>query len=219
MPLTAADLISREFKALFRFHLNYKENIKLRDELGRLKNEASLKNEAALENERLKRLLDLKLGIKPKMLAARVISKDASNYSYSVVIDRGLDRRLKRGMVVLNSQGLVGRIAEVYKKSSRVLLITDPRLSVSTIVQRTRMQAVVSGNLRGMLIMRYVGKGSDLQEGDAVITSGMTQNYPKGIAVGNIIEAGSEFGGLSIYAVIRPAVEFSRLEEVLVMVE
>jgi len=218
-PLVVSNFITREIRALLRFHINYKENIRLNKEIEQIKKEITAMRELELENKRLKQLLDFKQSIRPKLVAARVIAKDAANYSSSIIIDKGLRHKLKQGQVVLNHYGLVGRIIEPYNDSSKVLLITDPRLSVSCIVQRTRLQAIASGSLGGRLIMRYIDRDFDLQTGDFVITSGLTQNYPKGIAVGRIVEVGKEFGGLSLYAVVKPAVEFSKLEEVLVVIE
>jgi rod shape-determining protein MreC len=121
-------------------------------------------------------------------------------------------------MPVINSQGLVGRVIETTRSTSKVLLISDPGLGVSAVIQRSRQEGLVCGALGGYLIMRYLAEASDIRPQDAVVTSGLSQNYPKGLLIGTVVDISRE-SGLGIYARIRPAASLSNIEEVLVIVQ
>jgi len=99
------------------------------------------------------------------------------------------------------------------------MLVTDSNFGVSAIVQRSRQEGLVCGGLGNTLIMKYLPRDSDIEVSDIVITSGLTENYPKGILIGTVTEVGEEFSGLSDYAVVRPAMNSSSLEEVLIIVK
>jgi rod shape-determining protein MreC len=91
-------------------------------------------------------------------------------------------------------------------------------MAVSAIVQRSRQEGLISGTLGSSLIMRYLPKDCDIKVSDAIITSGLTENYPKGLLIGRVTDIGEEFSGLSRYAIVRPAVNLATIEEVLVIV-
>ena len=98
------------------------------------------------------------------------------------------------------------------------MLITDPNFGVSAVLQRSRQEGLVSGTLGNLLIMRYLSADTDIKVSDAVVTSGLSQIFPKGIIIGRVKEIGTAFSGLSRFAMIRPEVDSSTLEEVLVVV-
>ena len=135
-----------------------------------------------------------------------------------MIIDKGRFNGIRRGMVVINSRGLVGRVAESTDNSSRILLINDPSLGVSSIVQRSRQEGLVSGTLGTNLIMRYLPEDADIIVNDLIVTSQFSQIYPKGLLVGKVINIGRELSGLNRYAIVKPAVDCSAIEEVLVII-
>jgi rod shape-determining protein MreC len=122
-------------------------------------------------------------------------------------------------MAVINYAGFVGRVIEAEKYTAKILLISDPGLGVSAQGQRSRQEGLVCGTLGRNLIMRYLPEKADIKAGDVIVTSGLNSAYPKGLLLGTVTEIGREFSSLSRYAAIEPAVDFSALEEVLVVVQ
>jgi rod shape-determining protein MreC len=219
LPLNAVSLLKREAAAFVFYH----RNMVLREKL-QAKNDLLIKKindvrEVFEENKRLRELLSFKKDTGYKVIAARVIGRDPSNWSSAIIIDRGRSNGIKKGDVSITFLGLVGRVAEVNDTTSKIMLLNDPGLSVSAVIQRSRQEALVCGSMGGSLIMKYLPKDSDIKIQDVVVTSGLTQNYPKGLLIGTVVDIAEEFSSLSSYAVIKPAVRLSDLEEVLVILQ
>jgi rod shape-determining protein MreC len=218
-PLAAVNLLRRELTAAVFFHRNFIRSERLGKENGLLRLRLNGLEETRLENERLKDLLAFKRGQPRKLLAARVIGRSQDNGASSAIIDKGSRQGIRKGMAVVASQGLAGRVVESGPSTSKILFITDSNLSVSALCQRSRQEGLVSGTLGSYLVMRYLPDKPDLQPQDKIITSGLNAVYPKGILVGTVVQLRKEFSGLSFYAIIKPAVIFSALEEVLVVMD
>jgi len=127
-------------------------------------------------------------------------------------------------MVVVTERGLVGIISTVSPHSSQVLLITDPRLAVSALIQRTRDPGTVGivesfSEDPAYLKISYLPPEAKIQPGDVVITSGLGGVFPKGLVIGTIKEVLPDPSGMILSALIEPRVNFNRLEEVLIIVE
>jgi rod shape-determining protein MreC len=217
-PLGFYALIKRELAGIIFYHRNLTQNEVLKREVDLLKNRMKGINEVYLENERLKKLLSFKQKSSYKLIVARIIGRSADNWSSVVMIDKGSFNGIRPGFVVIAPQGLVGRVAETTNSTSKVMLINDPNFGVSAIVQRSRQEGLVSGTLGQSLIMKYLPKDSDIQVSDMINTSGLTSTFPKGLVIGGVINIGEEFSGLSRYAIIRPAVNLSSIEEVLIII-
>lgn len=218
LPLVIFSWVRQEVGGLIFFHNNLIQVRKLKAKNDFLRKQLNDQNEIFLENARLKSLLGFKETAHYKVIAARVIARDPSNWASAVIIDRGSSSGIKTGMVSVTFYGLVGRVIETSSNTSKIMLINDPNLSISAIVQRSRQEGLVCGSLGGTLLMKYLPKDSDIKISDTIVTSGMTHIYPKGLVVGAVVGLGREFSSLSTYAVIKPAVDLSALEEVLVIV-
>lgn len=217
-PLNLARLIQREAMGVIFYHHNLIRNEALERESDLLRNKINSLNEAYLENERLRESLAFKQKSSLKLIPARVVARFADSWSSSVIIDKGSSNGIRPGMGVITYLGLVGRIMEVTSSTSKVMLLSDPSLGVSSFIQRSRQEGLVSGTLGNNLIMKYLPEEADMKIGDVVVSSGLNSTYPKGILIGKIIEIGKEFSGLSRYAIIEPVVSFSNIEEILVVV-
>lgn len=147
-----------------------------------------------------------------------MIGSAADTWSSAVILDKGRSNGVRKGQVAVTYAGLAGRVVEVSDSTSKVMLMNDPDLSVSCIDQRSRQEGLVSGTLGNTLVMKYISKDADIAVGDTIVTSGLTEAFPKGILVGEVREIGEEFSGLSRYAVILPAANLANLEEVLVII-
>jgi len=218
-PSIILTYLNRELGGFIFYHRNLTENEKLKKDVDLLRQKIHNLNEIYLENMRLKELLSLKQSSPLKVIAARVIATSADNWSSMLLLDKGLHHGIRRNMAVINYLGLVGRVVESSQYTSKVMLITDSNMGVSGMVQRSRQEGLVSGAMGRNLVMHYLPEGADIAVSDTIVTSGSNSIYPKGLLIGKVVEVGNEFSGLSRYAAIKPAVIFSSIEEVLVVVE
>jgi len=148
---------------------------------------------------------------------ARAIGRDPSNYLRYLTIDAGEAQGVEKGMPVIVPRGLVGRVQSVGRNWAKVLLITDPRSSVSALIQTSRATGQVQGLVSGDLAMRYISQEEVVNEGEIVLTSGLGGNFPKGLVIGQVIGVEQRDSGLFQQAIVRPTVDFDRLEMVLVV--
>lgn len=218
-PFQFLTLLDREFKGVIFYHRNLIQNQDLRRQVGLLNQKISNNKEIYLENLRLKDLLSLKKQLSYKVIASGVIARSPDNWSSIVIIDKGRANGIKKGFVVIDNLGLLGRVIEAQQATSKIMLINDPNISVSAIVQRSRQEGLVCGTLGNQLIMRYLPKDADIVVTDTVMTSGLTEFYPKGVLIGAVVEVGEEFSGLSRYAIIKPNANISNCEEVLIIIQ
>ncbi len=216
-PLGIFCQLQREAKGILFYHSNYLENERLRNENFLLRGKFVEFKELYQENTRLKNLLSFKQKSVYKLISARVVARAPDNWSSSLLVDKGRFNGIRKGMVAINYQGLVGKVAEVADNTSKIILVNDPGLGISGIVQRSRQEGLVNGTLGGNLIMRYLPEDADVSVGDTVVTSELSQSYPKGLVIGKVVSLGNEFSGLNRYAVIKPAAELSNIEELLVI--
>jgi rod shape-determining protein MreC len=218
IPLNIFNVFKRELTGVLLYHRNYVQNERLTEENRLIKTRFNALNEIYLENARLKKLLSFKQQSPFKVVSARVIGRGADNWTSVIIIDKGSFNGIRRGMCVINHLGLLGRVIESSIDSSKVILLSDPAMGVSGVIQRTRQEGLVSGTLGTYLIMKYLPQDADIKVQDKVVTSGLNQNYPKGILIGTVIEIGNEFSGLGRYVVIKPAANLTYAEEVLVVI-
>lgn len=217
-PLSFLTFAGDQIHALVFFPLINYQCRALQRENDLLRRKLAEDTEIAAENARLKDLLDFKQKSDYRLVAARVIGTSVDNWTSLLIIDKGAGTGIKRGAVVISYLGLVGRVAQVTGSTAKVLLASDPRFAVSALCQRSRQEGLVTGTLGATLLMKYLPKDADIVPGDTVVTSGLTELFPKGILIGEVTQVGDEFGGLSRYAVIKPAAIFHMLEEVLVII-
>jgi rod shape-determining protein MreC len=185
------------------------------DLLTRMAEEAKAIND---ENARLRNLLDFRKAIPFTTIPAQVIGRDPSNWSNSLIIGKGSLSGIKTNMAVMSTRGLVGRIVEAGKISSKALLITDPNLKVGVLIRRNRQGGVLTGSPGGRCKIIYISLDSDVKPGDKVMTAGFGSVFPKGILIGEIERVGREEGRLYKYAILKPSQDLSRLEEVLCII-
>ena len=172
------------------------------------------------ENETLKEYVNLKDKYKEySTVPAYVINRDISNYSDTIVINVGKNDEIEANMTVISDQGLVGHILSVTDTTAKVQTIIDTASSVSSTISTTRDSIIVSGTLdnNSMLKATYIPTDATLVQGDNVETSGLGGIYPKGIHIGTISQIVNTKNITDRYAMIEPAVDFSKLETVLVI--
>jgi len=149
--------------------------------------------------------------------AAAVINRDPSPFMQYVIINRGSDDGLRRGMPVVTQQGLAGRITAVTAGAAHVQLITDPASTVNVRLDPSQAAAVLTGSISSDLTVDMIPQGANVEAGNLVLTSGLGGNYPPNIVVGQVSGVRSRDQDLFQRAAIQPIVDFSQLEIVLVI--
>jgi rod shape-determining protein MreC len=218
LPLNLLNFTRHEIAGIIFYHQHMSQNEKLRRENDLLKQKLIALNEIYLENERLNKFLSLKQKSSYRVIAAKVIGRPTDSWFSVIIIGKGTYHGIKRGFVAINYLGLVGRVIETTFLTSKIMLINDPNLSVSAIVERSRQEGLVSGTLGSYLMMKYLPKEADVKISDVIVTSGLTYVYPKGLLIGTVVDINEEFSGLTRYCLIKPAVNLSSIEEVLIII-
>jgi rod shape-determining protein MreC len=150
--------------------------------------------------------------------AAAVIGRDPSPFLHYVIINRGSNEGILRGMPVVTNQGLIGRVDAVIADAARVQLITDPASSVNVRLQNAETEASLVGSVTGDLILELIPQDIYVQPGDLVLTSGLGGGYPPDLIIGQVVNVRSRDFDLFQQATVQPVVDFNRLEIVLVIV-
>jgi len=194
------------------------ENAELKEQIAALRAEVVQLSEAQYENEDLRRQLGFKSAVPSfQLIAAEVIGRDPSAYLHYLLIDRGAEDGIRKGMPVLTDAGLVGRVSRVNRGSSQVMLLTDPESSVAAYIQRSRATGVVQGQLQQELVMRYILQDETVVVGDVVLTSGMGGSLPKRLVIGQVVEVRRNDVDMHQEALVQPAVDMESLEQVMVL--
>jgi rod shape-determining protein MreC len=201
----------------------YEENEAFRKEIADLRRANTDAGEIWAENERLRELLNFKRSQQRYiLLPAKVVGFNPGGIEGSILVDRGQKDGIEREMPVVTAEGLVGSVVQVYRSSARVQLILHPDSSVGGIVQRSasRVSGIVSGNASTPYTPNLINlaRDADVVIGDTILTSGFGSIYPKGIVIGVVSNVVNAEGGLLKYAVIEPTVNFTRMEEVMIIV-
>ncbi len=149
--------------------------------------------------------------------AAAVIGRDPSPFLHYIIINRGSNDEILRGMPVVTNQGLVGRIDAVIADAARVQLITDPGSAINSSLQNAKTTAVTLGSVTGDISLDMISQNVVVQAGDLVLTSGLGGGYPSDIPIGQVLTIRSLEFELFQQATIQPAVDFARLAIVLVI--
>jgi len=208
------------------------ENERLRGELASAEARLAELREAAAENAELRGLLGLTTSLQMDLLPVRILGRDPSNFSWEVGIDAGTTDGILIGMPVVaaanGSGALAGSVIAAGSDSATVRLVVDARASVVAIDQQSRSLGLVRGQLGGQLVMVQVRATDKLAVGDTVASAGLTLTdaggadigrspYPRGLLIGTIQALELDADGLTQTAFVRPAVDFSAVERLLVV--
>jgi len=193
-----------------------RENEDLKQRVAQLEIRLQQERAEAQQTRTLQQLLSLRQETAPPTTAANVIGASADAYFRTISIDKGTSDGLRQDMSVIAPAGVVGRIILPTLRAAKVQLLIDRNAAAAALVERSRAQGVVLGTGTGVLTMAYLPGSADIKVGDRIVTSGIDGIYPKGFVIGQIesLQRGAgEFNGI----VIKPAVDFSSLEAVLVV--
>jgi len=194
-----------------------RENVTLRDEVAKLRVGLQQERAVAEQTRTLQQLLDLRSSIRLSTTAAAVIAGGASPEFRTITIDKGTGDGIGSDMAVISPAGVVGRVVLPTRRAAKVQLLIDRDAAAGAIIERSRAQGVLVGTGTERLRIEHVPGTAEIKVGDRVVTSGIEGIYPKGFAIGQIESFERRAGEFSA-VMIRPAVEFSNLEVVLVVV-
>ena len=225
--------ISGVFTAIGEIDRLRSENDRLRTELASADARLAQLREASVENAQLRRLLGLTTSLQMNLLPVRILGRDPSNFTWEVGIDAGTRDGVRVGMPVVaaaddGSGALAGSVVATGSDSATVRLVVDARASVVAVDQQTRALGLVQGQLGGQLVMVQVRATDHVAVGDWVASAGLTlidasgagvarSLYPAGLLIGRIQAVELDPNALTRTAFVRPAVDFSAVERLLVV--
>jgi len=164
----------------------------------------------------LEKLLELRDSVALQTTAAEIIGAAATPDFRTVTIDKGTRDGLRPDLAIISPAGVVGRVVIPSARSARVQLLIDRNAAAGALIERSRAQGVVVGAGDDRLRLENVPETADIVIGDTVVTSGIEGIYPKGFVIGTI-ETVEKSGPAYKRITVKPAVDFSGLEEVLVV--
>jgi len=214
--------VHRGALGLWTTYLDWKhvraENRRLREEVQRLRVEALVSTETAEENRRLRTLLALKARLPLQTITGEIIAREWGGWVRSLTVNRGRGDDVRRLTAVISPDGLVGRVVEVRPGASVVQVLTDPTSTVGAHSLRTRAPGIVEGDPRGTLRFKFMARdGASIQSGDVLVTAGQGGLFPRGIPIGTVRAIDNRGAALFHYAELTPAVDFARVDEVLLV--
>ncbi|MFH1091153.1 MAG: rod shape-determining protein MreC [Pseudomonadota bacterium] len=211
-------------RALEDFWRNYfvlvglrQENEELKQLLARTKARVNDLREEGQTNRRLSKLLNFTQDYPGTYLGARVVGWDPGPWFKTMTIDRGSQDGVRAGMPVVSFEGVVGRVVEVSANYAKVLLVIDYNSSVDALIQRTRVRGIVAGRSEKTCSLKYIRRNEDVVRGDSIVTSGRAGIFPRGYLLGTVGRIKRSGHDIFLEIEVLPAVDFDRLEEVLVL--
>jgi rod shape-determining protein MreC len=193
-----------------------KENAELRRQIEAVQVELQERRALADRARGLQELLDLRDRSKLKTTAAEIIASSASPDFRTLTIDKGTSSGLRVDMAVIAPGGVVGRVVTPSGRAAKVQLLVDRNAAAGALIERSRAQGVVKGIGESHLQLEFVSEAADVAVGDLVVTSGIEGIFPKGFTIGRV-DAVEKTGPAYKRITVMPAVDFSALEEVLVV--
>jgi rod shape-determining protein MreC len=160
------------------------KNILLKQEKDRLLQWQMLARKLKVENRNLRNLLNFPVDPAAGFITARVIADTGGAFANSVVINVGNKSGVLKGQPTITGEGLVGRVTDVGKRSSRVLLITDLNSRIPVVIQSSQARAIMAGDNSYQPRLIYLSPGALVSQGDRIVTSGHGGAFPPGIPVG-----------------------------------
>ncbi|HBP87615.1 MAG TPA: rod shape-determining protein MreC [Nitrospiraceae bacterium] len=195
----------------------WEENQQLQQEIQRLQGEQNLLREQIIIAPQFQQLLAFQETTPMTTLPARIIGRNVSNWYRAMIINKGNQDGVHPEMGVITDAGVVGRVVRVNPTTAIVLLLSDPNVAITGMVQNSRDEGLIQGTPQGTIHMKYLPPLSPVQPGDPVVTSGLTDDFPRGLQIGKIAQVTKGDTDLFQLGEIDPIVDFGKLEAVLVI--
>src|SRR5665213_3493558 len=196
------------------------QNKQLQAELDRMRLEQASLAEDARQDMRLQKLFAFQQQYVSKTVEANVIGTSGTDLSRVLYIDKGYKDGVKTDMPVITPDGIVGKVRDVFGHTAQVLEINDPTSGLGVILTQTRLRGILRGNTAGQTEIIDILPDERIQSGEQVVTSGGDDVYPRGLPVGSVERVVNDPERNPYVAIlIRPAVNLSRLDEVLIVTQ
>lgn len=222
---SAVATVQHTWQDYFALQQIRRENEALKAEVAQLRIGLQSERTVAGQSRELQDLLELRREFPLATIAARVIGGGASPEFRTMTIDKGTEDGLRPDMAVIAPAGVVGRIIQPSRRAAKVQLLIDSDAAAGALVERTRVQGVVVG-IKNALRLDHVSSSADIKLGDRIVTSGIEGifppppaidgKYPRGFVIGHIESLDRRPDNYE-NVIVRPAVDFSSLETVLVV--
>ena len=201
-------------------HHTTADNERLQAEVNRMRLDQAHMQQDAAQGHRLQSLLQFKEQFIAKTLAAQVIGTSGTDISRVIYVDRGTNDGVTNGMAVVTPDGIVGKVLRVDSRTSQVLLINDTTSGAGVMLERQRIKGVLKGSPSGRPEVLNIMADEKIEPGDKVITTGGDGVYPKGLPVGTVESVAPDKERDPFLAIkVKPAVNLSQMEEVLIITQ
>ena len=189
----------------------YGENRQLREENARLVQWVQEARRLGVENATLRAQLEYVPDKRSQFVTARVVADTGGAFFHSLLINAGARQFIRRGQAVIWQGGLIGRVAEVGERTSRVLLMIDINSRIPVVVESTGDRAIVKGDNSPRPVLQFLPGNSPISPGDRIVTSGHGGVYPPGLVVGAVAQASDTI------ITVQPFVDWSRLSQAVIL--
>jgi len=220
--LTSA--VEKYYGYMFRYEALDAENKVLEERIAEMEDVARKADSVNRENQRLRALLNLKAAHEDyKLVDAYIIGWSSTDWENTFTINRGTTAGIEENMCAVTANGeVVGLVTEAGVNYAIITTVLDSTLEISGTISTSGYNGMVSGGYvdghETLLQMNYLPSSSIIRNQDQVVTSGSTV-YPRGLIIGNIVDAGFEETGVAKFALLDPAAEISSLEQVFIITE
>ena len=212
------------YSYMFRYEALAAENEQLKAEIAQMEDVARQADSVSRENERLRALLDLKSTHEDYVLVdAYIIAWSSTDWTNTFTINRGTDAGIQENMCAITANGeVVGLVTAVGPNYAEIKTVLDSTLEISATIASSGHNGMVSGGYidgnETFLKMEYLPSSAVIRNKDQVVTSGSTV-YPKGLILGNVVDAGFEETGVAKFAILDPAADISSMEQVFIVTQ
>jgi rod shape-determining protein MreC len=193
------------------------DNERLIERVAELEEENLQYREALVTSGLLEHIAQMREDFEAPMLPSQVVGLDVSPWFRAVLVDRGERHGVRAGQPVMTQDGVVGLVTAASSGAAKTMLLLDRQSAVDGVVQRTRVRGIVRGRGTDRLGFEFEVREGDVRRGDVIISSGLDGVYPSGLRIGEVEEVQDAGGRLLQTAVVKPTVDFARLEQVFVM--
>ncbi len=196
------------------------QNAQMQKTIDRLRLEQAMLEEDARQGERLQALMHFSQGYPGRTLPAQVIGTSGNLQSHLLYLDKGSADGLRTDMAVISADGIVGKIRDVFPHTAQLLMINDQTSGAGVILEKTRIRGILRGDANGQTEVVGILADSRIQPGEAVLTAGGDQIFPRGLPVGTVTRVVRDPDRSAfIDVILRPAAALDRLDEVLVLTD
>ena len=216
------DQAQQLYNYMFRYESLVAENESLKEQIAQLEEDARMADSISRENDRLRDALSMKEAREDfNLVDCYIISRSSQEWSSTFTVNRGSAAGIQTGMCVVTANSeVVGLVSEVGPNYAVVRSVMDSSLEISATIASSGYNGMVQGGyasgLQGLLRMDYLPSNSVIRNNDQVVTSGSTV-YPRGLIIGNVVDAGFDDTGVAKFALLQPATELGSLEQVFII--